>query len=192
MRAIEELVNEFGSDGEQVLLLIREAVGMVAYYRRVLERYELDALTGLPGRTKFHDFLVDIESRTLNVGVIFFDVNNLKTTNDTKGHQAGDLLIQKAAESILFISGEKNHVFRIGGDEFAVIVTDCTQSDIDALLSLWRERVADLNKKDDGIPCSVAAGAAYGADGYRISDVLKLADDRMYAEKHRMKENQSI
>lgn len=187
MRAIEELVNEFGNNGEQVLLLIREITDMVAYYQRLLERYELDALTGLSGSTKFHDFLADIESRAASIGVIFFDVNDLKSTNDTKGHQAGDLLIQKAAESILLTSGRNVSAFRAGGDEFAVLLTDCEEGDIETFLSKWRENLAKLNAANDDILCSVAVGAAYGTNGYRLGDVMRLADERMYAEKNKMK-----
>lgn len=180
---LDDLVN----NREEVLLLIREAIGQVAYYRRLLERYEVDTLTGLPGSNKYHEFIAGIETCAASVGVIFFDVNGLKFYNDTKGHQAGNLLLQKAAESILQITGENIHAFRIGGDEFVVVVTDCAESDLDKIIAKWHGRLEELNKVDDGIHCSVAVGAAFGSGDYKADDVIKLADGRMYTNKRDMK-----
>lgn len=173
--------------GDESLLLIRETAAMVAFYRRLLERYELDALTGLPGSNRFRDYTKDIESRADSVGVVFFDINNLKAVNDTQGHAAGDLLIQKTAESIMQVPGKNLSAFRVGGDEFVIIIANCAEDDIAGLIDIWKTKLAELNKKDDGIICSVSVGSAYGTGRYRIGDVLKLADERMYEEKRRMK-----
>jgi len=163
--------------------------GLVEHYHRMLEKYERDELTGLYGDNKFRDFIKGIESRTQSVGVIFLDVNDLKKYNDTVGHYAGDLLIQKAAESISAASASKENIqaFRNGGDEFVVVMPNCVESDIDAFLSNWREKLAELNTKDDGIHCSISAGAAFGTGQYCMSDLLKLADERMYEEKRSSK-----
>ncbi len=126
MRAKDEFIKEFRSENDDVLLLIKEAMGLVSYYRRLLDRFELDALTGLPGSTKFRDYIADIKSGkmgALSCGVLFFDVNDLKEYNDTKGHQAGDLLIQKAAESLHTLTDKDVSAFRVVGDECAVIIT---------------------------------------------------------------------
>jgi len=187
MKAAEEFLNEISNDNEEMLLLLKEAMGLVNYYRRLLERFELDALTGLPGSNKFHDFVADLGDSGAGVGVVFFDVNGLKHYNDTKGHQAGNLLLQKASESIMHIVGAHVHAFRVGGDEFVVLTTGYNEIDIDALLAKWREKVTELNSINDGIHCSIATGVAIGAAGDKISDILKLADERMYAEKRRMK-----
>ncbi len=63
MRAKDEFIKEFRSEDDDVLLLLREAMGLISYYRRLLDRFELDALTGLPGNNKFRDFIENIESR---------------------------------------------------------------------------------------------------------------------------------
>lgn len=187
MAAIDELLKELGSDSKNTLLLISELAELVSYYRRLLERFELDALTGLPGNNKFREFTNGLEKRAASIGVIFFDVNNLKYYNDSIGHHAGDLLLQKAAESFHFISGQNVNAFRTGGDEFVMIITDCAEKDIDDILAKWREKLVELNTADDGIHCAVAHGAAFGSGQYKIGDVMKLADERMYAEKHKMK-----
>jgi len=189
MAAIEELLREISEDGRDTLLLIRELSGFVAYYRRVLERLELDALTGLPGNNKCVDFKAGLEKRAQSVGVIIFDVNDLKYHNDKMGHQAGDMLLQKAAESFQAITANPNaRVFRTGGDEFMAIITNCAASDIDAAIAAWQTKLAELNTEDDGIRCTIAHGTAFGSKPYKLTDVMALADERMYAEKRRMKE----
>ncbi|MCL2072017.1 MAG: GGDEF domain-containing protein [Oscillospiraceae bacterium] len=185
------LINEFMADaGEEIkdlMLLVKEANGLVAYYRRLLERLELDSLTGLPGANKFHDFTGSLSSHAKSAGIIFFDVNDLKYYNDNKGHHAGDLLLQKAAESLINVSGGNVHSFRLGGDEFVTVITNCAENDIDEFLTKWRAGLAELNKREDGIHCSIAAGAAFGDDGYKLSDILEVADKRMYDDKVRIK-----
>ena len=187
MKAIDEFLMELGDEGEQVLLLIREASEHVAFYKRLLERYELDSLTGLPGSNRFREFLDETGSKSPNVGILFFDVNGLKFYNDTMGHKAGDTLLQKASESLLIACENNARAFRIGGDEFVVVITNCEEIEIDSYLSRWRNSLAELNSADDGIKCSAAVGTAYGTGTYKIGDVLKLADERMYENKREMK-----
>ncbi|MCL2633674.1 MAG: GGDEF domain-containing protein [Oscillospiraceae bacterium] len=187
MNVAEEFLAELGSDSEDVLFLLKETAGLVEYYKRLLERFELDTLTGLPGSNKYHSFIAELKNRASTVGIIFYDVNDLKYYNDNKGHHAGDLLLQKAAESLMNISGGNIHSFRLGGDEFVTIITNCTEQDIDAVMVKWREGLAVLNSADDGIHCSISAGTAYGSQDYSVEDVLKIADERMYANKVEMK-----
>ncbi|MDR0331393.1 MAG: GGDEF domain-containing protein [Chitinispirillales bacterium] len=190
MAAVEELLNELNSEGKDVLLLIREMSGFVSYYRRLLEKFELDSLTGLPGSNKYREFRANLEARPAkSVGVIVFDVNDLKYYNDNKGHHSGDLLLQKAAESFHSIAGKNVSVFRTGGDEFVAVAAGCAEADLSGIVASWQEKLAELNAAADGIACTVAHGVAFGSGEYRFGDILELADERMYAEKRRMKES---
>jgi len=161
-------------------------VELAEQYSRMLERHEKDELTGLYGSNKFRDFIKETEKQAPSVGIIFFDVNGLKHYNDTVGHHAGDLLLKKAAESIDGIM-DNARAFRTGGDEFVVVMPGCSERDIADYTEKWQRKLNQLNNKDDGIHCSIAAGSAFGEDQYNIGDLLKLADERMYAEKKRMK-----
>jgi diguanylate cyclase (GGDEF)-like protein len=162
-------------------------VGLVEHYQQMLARYERDELTGLNGANKFRDFVKGIERRSASTGVVFFDVNDLKKYNDNVGHHAGDLLLKKAAESIEMVAGGNVHGFRTGGDEFVVVITDCTETDIAMFMKNWHNKLKELNTKDDGITCVMAAGAAFGTGNYEMDKVMKTADERMYADKKRIK-----
>lgn len=92
---------------------------------RVRERQRLtytDFLTGLPNRARFNQVLLEYAEQTEGGwGILFADLDNLKVVNDTFGHGAGDELIQIIALRIAAVAG-KDRAYRIGGDEFAIVV----------------------------------------------------------------------
>ena len=187
MKVIDEFIHDLSEDNTDLLLLLRETASMVAYYRNLLKHMELDTLTGLSGSNKYHQVLGTLKNNTEGIGVIYFDVNDLKYYNDNKGHKAGDILLQKAAESIMFISGKDIQVFRIGGDEFVALTKNHTMKDLERVMEKWHDKLFELNNRDDDIHCSIAVGMAVGNEGDNINDLLKLADERMYKDKKHIK-----
>ncbi|MCL2182702.1 MAG: GGDEF domain-containing protein [Chitinispirillia bacterium] len=183
-RELEELRREFDLEQKNAFLLVRDATD---FYKELLKTLELDSLTGLPGSNKYHEFKKEIEKHAVTVGAIAFDVNDLKYYNDNRGHQAGDHLLQKAAKSFHAIADRRAQIFRTGGDEFVGILVNCAEAEIAAIIARWQKKLAELNDAADGITCNIAWGAAFGAEGYKFDEILALADERMYAEKKRMK-----
>jgi diguanylate cyclase (GGDEF)-like protein len=106
------------------------------------------------------------------------DINNLKKTNDSEGHAAGDELIKKVCE-ILKTSYAGSMIFRMGGDEFLIITTDMSRA---AFINLAEKNRNDLEKENL---------AAIGYDFYERIDNLKecidKCDNRMYEHKKNMK-----
>ncbi len=187
MAAVDELLSELCDEGKSALLLMRE---MSDYYRRLLKKLELDSLTGLPGSNKYHELISELTTRPAkSVGIIMFDVNDLKHCNDTLGHHAGDMLLQRAAESFHAVTGEGVRIFRTGGDEFVAVMPNCAESDMDAVVAKWQEALDGLNASVAGpLRCTIAHGTAFGEGEYALAEVMKFADERMYGEKRRMKE----
>ena len=137
---------------------------------------ETDALTRLPNRYRFEQYILEAEDRGYSVAMLLFDVNYLKTTNDTLGHLAGDRLLVTAAECISGCFGE--NCFRFGGDEFAAIVTNCTPESIEAMISRFVEAEKEKN-------VSISFGCAYTDEIGRTTfkKLLSEADKKMYAQK---------
>jgi diguanylate cyclase (GGDEF)-like protein len=187
MAAVDELLNELSDEGKSALLLMRE---MSDYYRRLLKKLELDSLTGLPGSNKYHELIAELTAHPAkSVGFIVFDVNDLKHYNDNVGHHAGDLLLQRAAESFHAVTGDGVHIFRTGGDEFVAVMPNCAENDIDAVVAKWQEALDGLNASGGGpVRCTIAHGTAFGEGEYALAEVMKFADERMYGDKRRMKE----
>lgn len=119
--------------------------------------------------------------------VIMADVNDLKRTNDTLGHHAGDELIIGAAKCLCRSFTETDRIYRTGGDEFAVIIMD-EGYDVDAALNKLQRFSADW-KGDLIHGFSISAGAASAKEFDDIKTILKAADQRMYESKREYYEN---
>ncbi|MGD9612071.1 MAG: GGDEF domain-containing protein [Kiritimatiellia bacterium] len=145
---------------------------------------EHDKLTGLYNKGKYLARLKNEYPHLDSVAIFNFDVNYLKQANDTHGHEAGDRLLMKAAESIRQVTADTVHGYRLGGDEYLMIACNGNEADVAALKARWEQSLADVNQAaNDGIPCIVAVGTAFAAKPYDFAELMKLADARMYADK---------
>ena len=141
---------------------------------------ETDALTNLPNRYRFEQYMLESQDEDCSVAVLLFDVNYLKKTNDTEGHLAGDALIRTAGECIAecFASESEGNCFRFGGDEFAAVVKNCTPESLRFMVRRFEE-----TQKKRGI--SISMGYAYAEELGKTSlrALLDEADKQMYAQK---------
>ena len=137
---------------------------------------ETDALTNLPNRYSFEQYMLESAENKTSMAVFLFDVNYLKKTNDTLGHLAGDKLICTAAECISACFGDK--CFRFGGDEFAAIVENCTPESINQMVMAFRQ--SEMNHQ-----VSVSFGYAYTDEigSTTVKSLLDEADRNMYIQK---------
>ncbi|MDE5557252.1 MAG: diguanylate cyclase [Ruminococcus sp.] len=123
-----------------------------------------------------------------SICVIYFDVNNLKLMNDTMGHEKGDMVIKRASEYIKTFTGQKDYCFRMGGDEFLLVMTECTFREIDALVEkLDSDSPFILNRDSDPVKCALSFGYAYAKDEYSYDELLTEAEENMYAKKIELK-----
>lgn len=119
-----------------------------------------DGLTGLENRTAFQEYLDKLTLKKYSYGIIIFDLNNLKTINDTLGHPAGDKFIREIAVQIekAFSMARK---FRIGGDEFAVIIENETKDSIEGYIHGFEDMICEQNEhRQLPYKLSVAQGMA--------------------------------
>ena len=155
------------------------------------ENADLDVMTGLSNRRVYEEDLKRFAQAPLpeDLHYIVIDLNGLKDVNDRHGHDAGDSLIVGAARCIEQCFGAKGSVYRIGGDEFVVLLT----ADREVLARLLGELEAGMKTWSDG--GGVALSAAYGAaslaeyPGSEITGLAKAADQRMYEAKARYYES---
>lgn len=156
-----------------------------------------DAMTGVNNKTAYEDAVKKMEEKMRlanpQFAVVVFDVNGLKKINDTYGHDFGDMLIISACK-LISKSFPKSPVYRIGGDEFAVILEDGTYENYPGLLEDFEQAMGLENKnlKDKKFRISIARGIAiYDREtDLTYADVFKRADKAMYANKASMKEKE--
>lgn len=109
--------------------------------------------------------------------------------NDQYGHQMGDLAIVTAARYIREFFGSKGRCFRIGGDEFVVILKESHDDEIKINLERFRNRMENENRNRN-IDINIAAGyAVMSGDGETEEQLFRRADANMYEEKKKMKKN---
>ena len=151
-----------------------------------------DSLTGLRNTNSYRVWITDFEKKfgKSDFGLLMLDLNYLKETNDSYGHNVGDKLITSAAQLIAGIF-KRSPVFRIGGDEFLVVLQNRDLKDYEELLEKFDEACKNKFITADGkdIPIIIAKGfARYDAENdLKFVDVFNRADDAMYENKREMK-----
>ena len=161
------------------------------YSRRLTQaqsQAKIDALTGIKNKHAYIDAEENLnraisEQQHPEFAVTILDVNDLKRINDTDGHQAGDQYIREACK-LICTTFKHSPVFRVGGDEFAVISRGDDYARIEELV----EAVADHNReamRTGGIV--IACGMARYAGEPCVAPVFERADQKMYENKNRLK-----
>ena len=149
-----------------------------------------DPLTGLPNR---RHMVSDLEAGLRRIGqlggscaVMLIDLDRFKQVNDSLGHPGGDALLKQVAERLRRIVGESGKTFRLGGDEFKIVLADC--DDRGALGRLAEEVIAGLTHaySVDGSRCIIGASIGIAIapfDGETIEDLMRNADMALYDAK---------
>lgn len=149
-----------------------------------------DALTDLPNRTLFNDRIQQAIRQAKRYaeqfGVLFLDLDNFKSINDSLGHAVGDQLLIEVSRRLSSSIREYDTVARMGGDEFSILVTDIKKIDDLAELALHIIKQFELPFKVDNTDFFVTASmgiACYPQDGDNVADLLRYADSAMYFAK---------
>ena len=149
------------------------------------QQRDFDMLSGLRNRNSFVRFAQEIEKRGDSISVIVCDIDGLKIINDTLGHMAGDKIIRKAAEILKVVYSSDAHIFRIGGDEYTIIIPRVlAEKELMKFRQSVKEMIASYNANCPSIPLSLSIGfATTSANCSEFCEVMKRADYNMYQEK---------
>ena len=154
-----------------------------------------DALTGVKNKTAYDQYVTRIEgeiaAQTAQFGIAMIDLNFLKRVNDTYGHERGNVYIKRCCSLVCKVF-KHSPVFRVGGDEFVVILEKGDFQEREALLTYFSGELAQMAADDSLEPwekVSAAVGVAVydSARDRSAEDVFKRADRAMYANKQAMK-----
>lgn len=152
-----------------------------------------DELTGTRNKTAYHELEEKLQDSissgddSIDFAIVVCDINGLKHINDTQGHKAGDDYIRSSCKLICSIFSH-SPVYRVGGDEFVVLINGGSMSEKQALLEKLNTQVMENIKNQSG-PVVAAGMANYerGSDR-KVSDVFSRADVKMYENKNRLKD----
>ncbi len=146
-----------------------------------------DALTGLANRRAFEQ---DLETEILHavrhhhaLSVVSMDLDGLKAVNDLEGHDRGDALLRQVAQTLRSHIGSAGRLYRIGGDEFAVVFGHVGPAQQAGVLRDL-ERAMHAVRQQGFASASISAGiASFPEEAALEGDLLRLSDQRMYAQK---------
>ncbi len=190
LRLFETLANNASVSLENTRLE-RTLTELHTLKEQLRHRAEHDTLTGLANRALFSQKVneaVRDELRPNSVAVLYLDLDDFKSINDTFGHEAGDELLIEVAERLRKVLRPGDTAARLGGDEFAVILEDLTDPDqpirvAERILEACR---APIHIADRDIVVRTSIGVALSG-GISASELIRNADVAMYKAKHSSK-----
>lgn len=181
------------------ILEAMQAEGRTDNAQRILAEQELermgfyDALTGIPNRRllvdRLHQAVAQAQRTNETLAVCMLDLDGFKPVNDHYGHDAGDHLLIEIANRLLSLVRAEDTVARLGGDEFTLILRRAGSTAIfDKILESLRSPVTLGHAT---VTVSASIGVAYfdGSDPIDADDLLKHADQALYAAKHNGRNN---
>lgn len=155
--------------------------------KELLKLANADPLTDLPNRSFFQASHQNLVRRAETHALLCLDMDNFKKINDSLGHQTGDVLIKQIAKRIQRMSGTAATCYRLGGDEFSILLED--RSDIHTITHFAQglldtlSRPFIINKQEFVLGASIGI-AFYPEDGASSQEMLKNADTAMYFAKN--------
>ena len=155
------------------------ALGITFYYLYLHVRtYSRDPLTSALSRRVF--YLNSEKPSSTGMWVVSIDLNDLKKINDTGTHAAGDKALSTLSGAIYDNLKRGCELYRMGGDEFAILCKGLAESEVNAMVQSVREALADT-------PYSFAYGTAWCSKDGSLDETYALADAKMYGDKERSK-----
>lgn len=153
-----------------------------------------DSMTGVKNKTAYDEMAKKIEEKMRTeqpeFAVVVFDINGLKQVNDNFGHDFGDILIIDCSK-LICKSFKRSPVYRIGGDEFVVILENDDLEHYQERLEDFQREIEEANRTSNvGFKISIARGIAIYNSGTDLvfANVFKRADEAMYQNKQIMKQ----
>jgi diguanylate cyclase (GGDEF)-like protein len=193
----------FTDEHRRVLGRVSDQAAAVIHNSRRFEQTQheshTDPLTGLPNRRslarQFDAGLARALRANESVSVVVLDLDRLKEINDTFGHEAGDRALRAVGTVLRSTVREYDLCARFAGDEFVVVLWDCSlDHEARRVLELQNAVAAHKFEPRPGsrVSLSISAGpASYGADGRTFEQLLAAADERMYRDKAVRRSRQS-
>jgi diguanylate cyclase (GGDEF)-like protein len=160
--------------------------------QQLAQQASTDSLTGAANRRRFNEFITEQFDRCLAGGpplsVLFLDADHFKRFNDTYGHPTGDRVLIALAQLLARVMPERALVARYGGEEFAVVIPDADRRVAAQLAETARVQLQQTTVESDegeplGVTASIGVASFEGGAFQRVEQLIKAADQGVYAAK---------
>lgn len=178
------------NDKKAFLFVAQDITARKMIENKIKKMAYFDELTGLPNRSKFREQLYELvacaKQTNHKVAVLFVDLDRFKMINDSMGHRFGDVFLKKVAERLKKIENLKDRVFRLGGDEFCLLIDHANQ---EKTVKLAQKIIDEFTKpfilEDNDYYTSPSIGIGlYPDNAMNPDDLVMIADIAMYDAKN--------
>jgi diguanylate cyclase (GGDEF)-like protein len=195
----EEVARKEAGNNLLLAALLGGLLASIAYWAYKVKRVQLsfrtlaetDALTGISNRHHFTKLveaaLAHCARSDAELGFVMFDLDNFKAINDRYGHAAGDWVLRTVATTCRALCRKDDHLSRIGGEEFAILLLDCELDAAEKMARSCCERIAAIDTSPSGHVFTISASfgvTSAGLAGNDFSRLLAQADQAMYRAKN--------
>lgn len=176
---------------KQRIALLNDITEAKRAQEQIWEHANFDALTGLPNRRLFYERLAQHLAAAKDGGrelaILLIDLDQFKEVNETLGHEKGDMLLAQAAHRITTCVRQQSTLARVGGDEFALILSE--SADVERAGDIAKHincsLVGPFHLEMETIFVSASVGITiFPKDGAEVEELIRHADQAMYAAKH--------
>lgn len=187
------LIHKYTDKDEYFIIGILNVDKTVRKQKDVDEKAHTDTLTGARNKNAYHELeekyqMLIEKDEDLRFGIVVCDVNNLKIINDTMGHKAGDELLQSVGH-LLSNTFLHSTIYRVGGDEFVVFLEGRDYQERVELFDGLRQEIIRNQNNGEGPVVATGMSIYKKETDQKIEDIFERADEEMYADKKRLKEN---
>lgn len=148
--------------------------------------YICDALTGLPMRSMLEDYYGRLRAQQAfgSTFLCIIDIDRFKSINDTYGHIVGDEALKMTARWLSEMVHRKDYICRFGGDEFLLLLVDCTKEEVEERFSRFQEHaIFPIRLGGERLQLSYSIGIVPVAQQANYHNILQMADDTLYRVK---------
>lgn len=170
----------FVSNGIRIAYLCIAMGNLLFYIRYYKIIIQIDAITGLLNRKCYEWGITKIGSHAM---IMLFDVDKFKQVNDTYGHCVGDVCLRSVATTLKKVYGPYGKCYRIGGDEFCVILKNNIEN-LEILNEKFTSAINEIKKEDSRMPGVSLGYSCYDAAASDIQNVIQEADAMLYKNKN--------
>lgn len=176
-----------GSYKDMELRVKERTIELQNAHDKMLQMANTDPLTGIFNRHYFNNYIEDLkrDQRITELALIMLDVDRFKYINDHYGHNVGDIVLVEVADILTSQARGSDFVVRYGGDEFLIVLMDSDEVAIKAYVERIESTLEKWNKNTDILDHDMEFSIGFDVytEGRHIMDVIRMADERMYANK---------
>lgn len=175
--------------GITALVLVLASLTISGYQKKLESMATTDKLTGIANRQIFDPLFSQMRKSSLRrkvpLSMIIFDIDHFKQVNDNYGHPAGDQVLRGVVSCIRRLIRESDVLFRWGGEEFLLLLSDCTLAQAEEMAERIRKTIENLihSHAEATIQVTISLGVAEGLEDESSSDLINRADEALYRAK---------